>query len=98
MQGEFGLSFPQGPCIMCSATKAYPNGSIVGSGISALIKESTNAGVGCEVSIETQSMIWAWGSPRFWNSTVFNTMQGVRKISQYRSKELLFNDDKSVER
>ena len=59
MQGEFGLSFPQGPWIMCSATKAYPSGSVAGSGISALIKESTNVGVGCEVSAKTQSMICA---------------------------------------
>jgi hypothetical protein len=50
---------------MCSATKACPNGSDDGSGISVLIKESINSSVGSEVSVETHKIICMCGKPHF---------------------------------
>jgi hypothetical protein len=35
MHGQFQFLSPHGPCIICSATRAYPKGSNSGSGISA---------------------------------------------------------------
>jgi hypothetical protein len=57
IHGEFGFNAPHGPCIICSATKQYPRGSIVGSRISALIKESMKVDVGCDGEFDIQNMM-----------------------------------------
>ena len=75
IQGQLLLRSPHGPCIINSCTSTKPNGSSLGSGISADMYWSTKAAEGSGPQSACQTNIWAWGSPRFWNSIVLASAQ-----------------------
>jgi hypothetical protein len=65
MHEQFQFLSPHGPCIMCSATGAYPRESIVGSGISGDIHEFIVSDAISIPFLSIHSNICTCGSPLF---------------------------------
>jgi hypothetical protein len=73
MHGQFQFLSLHGPCIVCSATRAYPKGSNSGSGISADIHESIVYVVISQPFLSNQINMCTCGRPRFWNSIEYSS-------------------------
>lgn len=96
MQGVLGLKTPHGPWTISSSTALWVAGSCSISGNSAIMILSTSTGnthihVGC-----SQSRMWAWGSPHFWNSIVYIPSERSIKRIQILMNQTYMNKTKYV--